>query len=58
MKEFNEIIEFLQQDLVISSESIGLVLRHHSPTTTQLPIVLYQYGLITISQLELFFERL
>ena len=58
MKEINELIEFLRQDLAISSESIGLVLRHHSPTTTQLPIILHQYGLITISQLELFFERL
>lgn len=58
MKEFNELIRFLRQDLAISSESIGLVLNHHSPTTTELPIVLHQYGLITISQLELIFDWL
>ena len=58
MKEFNELIGFLRQDLAISSESIGLVLNHHSPNTTQLPIILHQYGLITISQLELIFDWL
>lgn len=58
MKEINELIVFLKQDLAVSNESIGLVLNHHSPNTTELPIVLHQYGLITISQLELIFDWL
>lgn len=57
-KDFENLIEFLQQDLEVSQEAIQLVLRHHSPNTTQLPIVLHQYGLITTKQLGLVFSKL
>jgi hypothetical protein len=49
-------IEFLQQDLSISAEEIGLALRHQELTITQLPILLWQYGLISIQQLEKIFD--
>lgn len=48
MNEFNELIQFLRQELAISNESIDLVLKKHLPNATQLPIILHQYGLITI----------
>jgi Protein of unknown function (DUF2949) len=53
-----QLIEFLQQELLISAEEIGLVLRRQEPTRTQMPIFLWQYGLITIQQLEKIFDWL
>ncbi|MDJ0714360.1 MAG: DUF2949 domain-containing protein [Prochloraceae cyanobacterium] len=53
-----QLIIFLQEDLAIPSESINLVLRRHSLTPIQLPIILWQYGLITMQQLDLIFDRL
>lgn len=58
MKEVKELIGFLKKDLEISNDSIALVLQHHSPNLTEFPIVLHQYGLITISQLERIFDWL
>jgi Protein of unknown function (DUF2949) len=49
-------IEFLQRDLSISAEEIGLALRHQELTITQMPILLWQYGLISIQQLEKIFD--
>jgi hypothetical protein len=51
-----QFIEFLQRELSISSEEIGLALRHQELTITQLPILLWQYGLISIQQLEKIFD--
>jgi hypothetical protein len=51
-----QLIEFLQQELLISAEEIGVVMRRQKPTITQMPISLWQYGLITIQQLEKIFD--
>ncbi len=51
-------IEYLQTDLAIPSDSIAVVLRraHHQPG--QLHMLLWQYGLITLQQLERIFDWL
>ncbi len=51
-----KLIHFLQEDLEIPSESIDMVMRRHSLTPIQVPIILWQYGLITREQLELIFD--
>jgi Protein of unknown function (DUF2949) len=50
-----KLIEFLQQELSISPEAIALVLRQ-KPASAQLPIMLWQYGLITLQQLDKIFD--
>lgn len=51
-------IEFLQRELSMSAEEIGLALRHQELTITQMPILLWQYVLISIQQLEKIFDWL
>ena len=51
-----QLIEFLQQELSVSPEEIGVVTRTQEDPVTQLPILLWQYGLITIQQLEKVFD--
>ncbi|MBW4553462.1 MAG: DUF2949 domain-containing protein [Aphanocapsa sp. GSE-SYN-MK-11-07L] len=51
-----QLIDFLQRELSISPEEIALVMRRHQPASAQLPIVLWQYGLITIQQLDTIFD--
>lgn len=54
------LINFLHSDLGIPTESIELAIRHHqsSPNTHILPIVLWQYGLVTTEQLDQIFHWL
>jgi Protein of unknown function (DUF2949) len=52
----SQLIEFLQQELSISAKEIDVVLRRQEPLTTHMPILLWQYGLITIQQLEKIFD--
>jgi Protein of unknown function (DUF2949) len=52
----SQLIEFLQQELSISAQEIGLVTPCPETPLSQLPIMLWQYGLITIQQLEKIFD--
>jgi len=56
MKE--KLIQFLQQDLAVSIEQIDLALRNIQETPNQLPMILWQYGLINLEQLEKIFDWL
>lgn len=53
-----DLIDFLQEDLSISSDAISLALRHPEATLSQIPIILWQYGLISLRQLEKIFDWL
>ena len=53
-----KLIPFLQQDLGVSIEQIELALRHIQETPNQLPMILWQYGLINLEQLEKIFDWL
>jgi hypothetical protein len=46
-----QLINFLQEELAISKASIALTLRH-SEAEAPLPMLLWQYGLVTLEQLE------
>ncbi|HEY9743784.1 MAG TPA: DUF2949 domain-containing protein [Coleofasciculaceae cyanobacterium] len=57
-KRLQRLIGFLQDDLAIPSTSIDLAVRHHPDTLNILPMILWQYGLVTLQQLEQIFDWL
>lgn len=56
--KFSEFINFLQYDLEISSSEIAMALRTHQQWHDPLPMLLWQYGLISIEQLTKIFDWL
>ncbi|MBF2079109.1 MAG: DUF2949 domain-containing protein [Synechococcales cyanobacterium T60_A2020_003] len=52
------LIHFLRDDLCISDDSIQMALRHEGHTPNLLPMVLWQYGLVTLEQLDRIFDWL
>lgn len=57
--KFTKFISFLQADLAISKDGIELALRNLQQNSPDLlPMVLWQYGLVKLSQLEQIFNWL
>lgn len=52
----NRLIEFLREELAIPHSSIAIALKHPEPDANMLPMVLWQYGLITLEQLDQIFD--
>lgn len=52
------LIQFLQQDLGVSVAQLELAQRHIQETPEQLPMILWQYGLISLGQLDQIFDWL
>lgn len=52
------LIQFLQQELAVSSTEIAVLLRHPEQTHAPLPMLLWQYGLISLQQLTQVFDWL
>jgi hypothetical protein len=53
------LIRFLQEELRIPAASIQVALRHHQePLPNLLPMVLWQYGLVSLEQLDKIFDWL
>lgn len=50
------LIQFLKEELLVPETAIAIALRHQDPTTTQLPMILWQYGLITLQDLDRIFD--
>lgn len=53
-----QLIDYLRGELAISNSAIAVALRHGEQDATQLPMVLWQYGLVTLEQLNLIFDWL
>ena len=53
-----KLIAFLQDELAIPSTSIELAVRCQPDTPNLLPMILWQYGLVTLKQLEQIFDWL
>ncbi|HTL89662.1 MAG TPA: DUF2949 domain-containing protein [Leptolyngbya sp.] len=51
-KPQSKFIRFLQEDLALSSSSIALAMRYREQDPGPLPMVLWQYGLVSIDQLD------
>ncbi|MGF1512561.1 MAG: DUF2949 domain-containing protein [Elainellaceae cyanobacterium] len=55
---YSKLVTFLQEELSISPSSISLALRHTEQDPGPLPMILWQYGLITLEQLDRIFDWL
>ncbi len=55
---YSRFIRFLQEDLALSSASIAIALRYREHDPGPLPMILWQYGLITLEQLDRIFDWL
>jgi len=53
-----QLIDYLQGELAISNSAIAVALRHGEQDAGQLPLVLWQYGLVTLEQLNRIFDWL
>ncbi|NET30990.1 MAG: DUF2949 domain-containing protein [Cyanothece sp. SIO1E1] len=54
----NRLVRFLQDELAIPTEAIAMALRHPEQTPSLLPMILWQYGLVTLEQLDQIFDWL
>ncbi len=50
------LIQFLRDELAIPAASIQMALKQNEPESNMLPMVLWQYGLITLDQLNRIFD--
>lgn len=55
---YPRLIRFLQEDLAIPFSSISVALRRCEEDPGPLPMVLWQYGLVTLEQLDRIFDWL
>ena len=53
-----QLIGFLRRELAIPESAIATALRRQEQDSNQLPMVLWQYGLVTLKQLERIFDWL
>jgi hypothetical protein len=53
-----KLVNYLRGELAISNSAIAVALRHAENDIAQLPVVLWQYGLVTLEQLDLIFDWL
>ncbi|PSB34921.1 DUF2949 domain-containing protein [Stenomitos frigidus] len=56
--ELAQFIRFLQDDLMIPDAGLQLALRHPEQSPSLLPMILWQYGLVTLAQLNQIFDWL
>jgi len=54
----SRLIRFLKDDLDVPEKSIALVLRRDELSSNTLPMLLWQYGLIDLHQLDRIFDWL
>jgi hypothetical protein len=52
------LVRFLKDELALPQDSIALAVQHAEQTPSLLPMILWQYGLITLAQLEQIFDWL
>ncbi|MEB3212106.1 MAG: DUF2949 domain-containing protein [Leptolyngbyaceae bacterium] len=52
----NSLIQFLRCDLAVSEEAIAMALKRIERADNRLPMVLWQYGFITLEQLGQVFD--
>lgn len=50
------LIKFLREELAVPASAIALALRQPEQSTNLIPMILWQYGLITLEQLDRVFD--
>jgi len=58
LQDNRQLITFLQEELDISAKSIAVALRRSQQDPGPLPMILWQYGLVSIEQLAKIFDWL
>ncbi|MGD1929460.1 MAG: DUF2949 domain-containing protein [Leptolyngbyaceae cyanobacterium] len=58
MSQQSQLVEFLRQELSLPADAIALGLRRSAASPNLLPIVLWQYGLVTTHQLDQIYDWL
>lgn len=58
MSQQAQLIEFLKRELSVPTDAIALGLRQSASSPSLLPIILWQYGLVTTHQLGEIFDWL
>lgn len=53
---YNRFIRFLKEELALSTDSIAIAERQYKRSPSPLPMILWQYGLITLEQLDRIFD--
>ncbi|HEY9782796.1 MAG TPA: DUF2949 domain-containing protein [Leptolyngbyaceae cyanobacterium] len=56
--KYTKFIRFLQEDLSISAASIAMAIRQREQDPGPLPMILWQYGLISLEQLDKIYDWL
>ncbi len=57
-RSHTQFINFLQDELAISDAELAVALRHREQDAGPLHMILWQYGLVTLEQLQLIFDWL
>jgi hypothetical protein len=55
---YTKFIQFLQEELALSKDSIEVVQRSVEQNPGPLPMILWQYGLVTLEELERIYDWL
>jgi len=55
---YSRFLRFLQEDLAISSSSMAIALKRVEQDPGPLPMILWQYGLVTLEQLDKIYDWL
>mgnify|MGYP006267963613 CR=1 FL=1 len=53
---YSNLIQFLQEELAIAPASIAVALKRCEQDPGPLPMILWQYGLVTLEQLEKIYD--
>jgi hypothetical protein len=56
--KYIQFLQFLREDLSISAASIDMATRHREQDPGPLPMILWQYGLVTLEQLDQIYDWL
>lgn len=54
----SQLLQFLQEELAIPRDSLAVAQRHREQDPGPLPMILWQYGLITLKQLDQIYDWL
>lgn len=55
---YSQFIQFLQDEINLSHDSIAFAQRSTEPNSSLLPMVLWQYGLVSLEQLDQIYDWL
>ena len=55
---YTRFIRFLEEELAVSGAGIAIALRHSQQDPGPLPMILWQYGLVTLEQLDRIYDWL